>query len=71
MDQTQEEEYKRKISDLEDVVRQNSVTIAGLENRLKEMEIRSMSTSKDIRGHEMGVLQEVNTRSGIHFYNCI
>ena len=71
MDQTQEEEYKRKISDLEDVVRQNSVTIAELEKRLKEMEIRSMSTSKDGQGHEMGVPQEINTRSGIHFLNCI
>lgn len=63
MDQTQEEEYKRKISDLEDVVRQKSNKIAELENRLKETDIRSMSTSKDIRGHEMGVSQEINTRS--------
>ena len=71
MDQTQEEEYKRKISDLEDVVRKKSNRIEELENKLKEMDIRSMSTSKDIRGHEMGVLQEINTRSGIHFFNCI
>ena len=71
MDQTQEEEYKRKISDLEDVVRQKSNRIEELENKLKEMDIRSMSTSKDIPVHEMGVPQEINARSGIHFLNCI
>ena len=71
MDQTQEEEYKRKISDLEDVVRKKSNRIEELENKLKEMETRSMSTSKDIPVHEMGVPQEINARSGIHFLNCI
>jgi len=57
------EEYKRKISDLEDVVRQKSNRIEELENKLKEMDIRSMSTSKDIPVHEMGVPQEINARS--------
>ena len=48
MDRVQEEEYKRmyleklsEMSDLRDVVRSKDQTIAELQNRLKEMDIRS------------------------------
>ena len=67
MDQTQEEEYKRTISDLKDVVRSKDQTISELEKRLKEMDIRSMSIPNDGREHDIGATQDINTRSGIHF----
>ena len=48
MDRVQEEDYKRmyleklsEMSDLRDVVRSKDQTIAELQNRLKEMDIRS------------------------------
>ena len=73
----QEDEYKRKISDLEDMLRSKDQTIAKLENRLDNfrLDLRQLkkTNSSNTSGtgtptHEMDEAREMDSKSGIDSY---